>query len=109
MREEEWRCCAPICVRARLFIKGFALAAAYLVKKLSCFPERRAHYSCTQLWGFSGRRAKMCERPPSLLAYLSSQEEQSAQGKETRYGVTRLDILDAFGFAEPRVSERIDH
>jgi hypothetical protein len=99
----------PICVRARLFIKGFALAAAHLVKKLSCFPERRAHYSCTQLWGFSGRRAKMCERPPSPLAYLSSQEDQSAQGKETRYDVTRLDILEAFGFAGPGVSGLIDH
>ena len=41
----------------------------------------------------------MCERPPSPLAYLSSQEDQSAQGKETRYDVTRLDILEAFGFA----------
>jgi len=99
----------PICVRARLFIKGFALAAAYLVKKLSCFPERRAHYSCTRLCGFSGRRAKMCERPPSLLAYLSSQEDQSAQGKETRYDVTKLDILEAFGFAGPSVSGLIDH
>jgi len=99
----------PICVRARLFIKGFALAVAHLVKKLSCFPERRAHYSCSQLWGFSGRRAKMCERPPSQLAYLSSQEDQSAQGKETRYDVTRLDILEAFGFAEPSVSGLIDH
>jgi hypothetical protein len=44
----------------------------------------------------------MCERPPSPLAYLSSQEDQSAQGKETRYDVTRLDILEAFGFAGPR-------
>ena len=43
----------------------------------------------------------MCERPPSPLAYLSSQEDQSAQGKETRYDVTRLDILEAFGFAGP--------
>src|SRR5437868_2445147 len=79
------------------------------VKRLSCFPERRAHYSCTQLWGFSGRRAKMCVRPPSPLAYLSSQEDQSAQGKETRYDVTRLDILEAFGFAGPSVSGLIDH
>jgi hypothetical protein len=45
----------PICVRARLFIKDFALA------------------------------------------------------KETRYDVTRLDILEAFGFAGPGVSGLIDH
>jgi len=51
----------------------------------------------------------MCERPPSLLAYLSSQEDQSAQGKETRYDVTKLDILEAFGFAGPSVSGLIDH
>jgi hypothetical protein len=44
----------------------------------------------------------MCERPPSPLAYLSSQEDQSAQGKETRYDGRRLDILEAFGFAGPR-------
>jgi len=46
--------------------------------------------------------------PPSPLAYLSSQEDQSAQGKETRYDVSRLDILEAFGFAGPGVSGLID-
>jgi hypothetical protein len=50
-RKGEGCCCEhQLYVYARLFVKGFALAAAHLVKKLSCLPvEKRAQYFCTSL------------------------------------------------------------
>ena len=42
------------------------------------------------------------------LPIVLRKQEQSAQGKETRYEGTRLDILEAFGVAGPSVSGLID-
>jgi hypothetical protein len=40
----------------------------------------------------------------SRLPLILRKQDQRAQGKETRYDVTRLDIPEAFEFAGPRVS-----
>ena len=87
----------PICVRARLFIKGFALAAAHLVKKLSCFPERRAHYLyLSMLFGLSVTLSEPACLQPISLCQRSSSKKDGLSNSSSKQVPRRLHQLKAY-------------